>query len=123
MDDAGRGRLLDESAVVARLLPNAPSEGPDEVPKPTRRTKRAGRISREEAKGRQRPIEHFPLIVPAATISTAAAESAPRPRLQLPDARQQRMPMSNTLKPIEKDDAPSLPEHELSARRVRLQLR
>ena len=120
MDDAGRGRLLDEGAVVQRR-PKRPSEGPDEVAKTTLRAKSVGLEESEEAKGRHLPIEHLPTIVPDTTTSTAAPGRAPRLHLRFPGRRSQRVPVRRLLKLVKEDEAPSPPAHKLGTIRVRLE--
>lgn len=116
-------RLLDEGERVAQGGQDRPREGPPGLAKTAARTESVGRVQREEAKGRERPIQQAAPIVPRATLSAAPPSSAPRPHLLFPSASSEGVPMSSSTDRIQKDDAASPPEHELGALRVTLHVR
>ena len=64
-------RLLDEGERVAQRGQHRPREGPPDPAKTAARTESVGRVQREEAKGRERPIQRGAPIVPRRTLSTA----------------------------------------------------
>lgn len=64
-------RLLDEGERIAQGRQNRPREGPPNPAKTAARTESVGRVQREEAKGRERPIQQRAPIVPRCTLSTA----------------------------------------------------
>ena len=64
-------RLLDDGERIAQGGQDRPREGPPDPAKTAARTQSVGRVQREEAKGRERPIQQGAPIVPRATFSTA----------------------------------------------------
>ena len=64
-------RLLDEGERVTQRGQDRPREGPPDPAKTAPRTESVGRVQREEAKGRERPIQQGAPIVPHCTLTTA----------------------------------------------------
>ena len=64
-------RLPNEGKRVAQRSQDRPPEGPPGPAKTAAGTESVGRVQREEAKGRERPIQNVAAIVPPTTFSTA----------------------------------------------------